>query len=157
MNAKLVGLFKVNQATIRRDLKSLKKQKLIRLQLPFCIWLLRGFFKEIPVELEDAAMIDGCSQLQIMQKIYLPLAAPGITATAILSGVWMWNEMVIALALTFTDARTVTIAAASFRSYASIDWGAMTAASMVSILPMLLFTAIAQKHIVQGLTLGSVK
>lgn len=127
------------------------------IQLPFCIWLLRDFFKDIPPELEDAALIDGCNKLQVLQRIYLPLAAPGIAATAILSGIWIWNEMAIALALTFTDAKTITIAAASFRGYASIDWGSMTAASMVSIIPMLFFTVFAQKYIVNGLTLGGVK
>ncbi len=126
-------------------------------QLPFCIWLLRDFFKDIPPELEDAALIDGCNKLQVLQKIYIPLAAPGISATAVLSGIWIWNEMSIALALTFSDAKTITIAAASFRGYASIDWGSMTAASMVSIIPMLLLTSFAQKYIVNGLTLGGVK
>ncbi len=125
--------------------------------LPFTIWLLKGFFEDIPVELEDAARIDGCTRLQTLQKIYLPLAAPGISATAILTGIWIWNEVAFALALTFSDAKTVTIAAAGFRGYASIDWGAMTAASMVSIVPMLIFTFFAQKYIVQGLTLGSLK
>jgi ABC-type glycerol-3-phosphate transport system permease component len=127
------------------------------IQLPFCIWLLRDFFKDIPSELEDAALIDGCNKLQVLQKVYIPLAAPGIAATAILSGIWIWNEMAIALALTFSDAKTITIAAASFRGYASIDWGAMTAASMISIIPMLFLTAFAQKYIVNGLTLGGVK
>ena len=126
-------------------------------QVPFCIWLLQGFFKEIPKELEDAARIDGCTRLQTLFKIYMPLAAPGISACAILCGMWIWNEMPITLALTFSDAKTVTIAAAGFRGYGSIDWGSMSAASMVSIIPMMFFTAFAQKHIVQGLTLGSVK
>ena len=125
--------------------------------LPYTIWLLKGFFEDIPVELEDAARIDGCTRLQALQKIYLPLAAPGISATAILIGIWIWNEVAFALALTFSDAKTVTIAAAGFRGYASIDWGAITAASTVSIIPMLIFTFFAQKYIVQGLTLGSVK
>jgi ABC-type glycerol-3-phosphate transport system permease component len=125
--------------------------------LPYTIWLLKGFFEDIPVELEDAARIDGCTRLQTLQMIYLPLAAPGISATAILTGIWIWNEVAFALALTFSDAKTVTIAAAGFRGYASIDWGAMTAASMVSIVPMLIFTFFAQKYIVQGLTLGSFK
>lgn len=125
--------------------------------LPFTIWLLKGFFEDIPIELEDAARIDGCTRLQTLQLIYLPLAAPGISATAILTGIWIWNEVAFALALTFSDSKTVTIAAAGFRGYASIDWGAMTAASMVSIIPMLIFTFFAQKYIVQGLTLGSFK
>jgi ABC-type glycerol-3-phosphate transport system permease component len=125
--------------------------------LPFAIWLLRGFFEDVPAELEDAALIDGCSRFQTLRQIYIPLTAPGIAATAILIAIWIWNELTIALALTFDTAKTVTVAVAGFRGYASIDWGGMTAASIVSIIPMLIFAAIAQRYIVEGLTLGAVK
>ncbi len=125
--------------------------------LPFSIWLLRGFFQDVPIELEDAARIDGCSRFQTLRTIYIPLTAPGIAATAILSAIWIWNELTIALALTFDSARTVTVAAAGFRGYASINWGAMSAASIVSIIPMFIFAIIAQRYIVEGLTLGAVK
>lgn len=125
--------------------------------LPFAIWLLRGFFADVPAELEDAARIDGCSRLETLWKIYLPLTAPGISATAILSAIWIWNELTIALALTFDTAKTITVAVAGFRGYAAIDWGSMTAASIVSIVPMLIFAAFAQRYIVEGLTLGAVK
>lgn len=125
--------------------------------LPFSVWLLRSFFQEIPAELDDASRIDGCSYLQTLRHIYLPVSAPGIAATAILAAIWIWNELTIALALTFSNAETVTVAVASFRGYASIAWGPMTAASITAIVPMLLFAAIAQKYIVKGLTLGAVK
>lgn len=125
--------------------------------LPFAIWLLRSFFEDVPAELEDAARIDGCSRFQTLRQIYIPLTAPGIAATAILIAIWIWNELTIALALTFDAAKTVTVAVAGFRGYASIDWGGMTAASIVSIIPMLIFAAIAQRYIVEGLTLGAVK
>ncbi|MEN6299931.1 MAG: carbohydrate ABC transporter permease [Anaerolineaceae bacterium] len=125
--------------------------------LPYAIWLLRGFFADVPVELEDAARIDGCTRVQTLRLIYLPLTAPGIAATAILSAIWIWNELTIALALTFDAAKTVTVAVAGFRGYASIDWGGMTAASIVSIIPMFIFAAFAQRYIVEGLTLGAVK
>lgn len=125
--------------------------------LPFAIWLLRSFFADVPVELEDAARIDGCTRWQTLRLIYFPLTAPGISATAILTAIWIWNELTIALALTFDVAKTVTVAVAGFRGYAAIDWGGMTAASIVSIIPMLIFAAIAQRYIVEGLTLGAVK
>jgi multiple sugar transport system permease protein len=125
--------------------------------LPFSIWLLRGFFQGVPVELEDAARMDGCSRFQTLRTIYVPLAAPGIAATAILSAIWIWNELTIALALTFESAKTVTVAAAGFRGYAAINWGAMSAASIVSIIPMFIFAILAQRYIVEGLTLGAVK
>ena len=125
--------------------------------LPFAIWLLRGFFEDVPIELDDAARIDGCTRFQTLRLIYFPLTAPGISATAILTAIWIWNELTIALALTFDAAKTVTVAVAGFRGYASIDWGGMTAASIVSIIPMLIFAAFAQRYIVEGLTLGAVK
>ena len=125
--------------------------------LPFSIWMLRSFLEEIPKEIDDAAIIDGCNPLQAIYKIYLPLIIPGIVATAILNGIWVWNELAIALGLTFFDAQPITVGVASFRGYASIDWGGMTGSAIVSMVPMILFAAFAQKHIVKGLTLGSVK
>jgi len=125
--------------------------------LPFSVWLLRNFFAEVPDELDDAARIDGCGPLRTLVSIYLPVTAPGVAATAILAGIWIWNELTIALALTFRDAQTITVAVASFRGYASIDWGPMTAASIMAIAPMLIVAAFAQKYIVKGLTLGAVK
>ena len=125
--------------------------------LPFSIWMLRSFLEEIPKEIDDAAFIDGCGPLQAIFRIYLPLIIPGIVATAILNGIWVWNELAIALGLTFFDAQPITVGVASFRGYASIDWGGMTGSAIISMIPMVLFAAFAQKHIVKGLTLGSVK
>lgn len=125
--------------------------------LPFAIWLLRGFFQAIPVELEDAALIDGCTRFSTLWRIYLPISAPGIAATAVLSAMWVWNELTIALSLTYSNAQTITVAMAGFRGYASIDWGGMTAGSIMAIVPMFIFAIFAQKYIVSGLTLGAVK
>jgi len=125
--------------------------------LPFTIWLLRAFFADIPEALAEAARLEGATTWQIIWKIYVPIAAPGIAATAILNSIKMWNELTIALALTFEHAQTVTLAVAGFRGYASIDWGAMSAASIIIILPMALFAILAQRRIVQGLSLGAVK
>jgi len=107
--------------------------------LPFSIWML------------------GCNPLQAIYKIYLPLIIPGIVATAILNGIWIWNELAIALGLTFFDAQPITVGVASFRGYASINWGGMTGSAIISMIPMILFATFAQKHIVKGLTLGAVK
>ena len=125
--------------------------------LPFSIWMLRSFLEEIPKEIDDAAYLDGCNPIQAIYKIYLPLIIPGIVATAILNGIWVWNELAIALGLTFFDAQPITVGVASFRGYASINWGGMTGSAIVSMIPMILFVVFAQKHIVKGLTLGSVK
>ena len=125
--------------------------------LPFSIWMLRSFIEEIPKEIDYTAYLDGCNPFQAIYKIYLPLIIPGIVATAILNGIWVWNELAIALGLTFFDAQPITVGVASFRGYASINWGGMTGSAIISMIPMILFAAFAQKHIVKGLTLGSVK
>lgn len=125
--------------------------------LPFTIWLLRAFFADVPEALAEAARLEGAATWQIIWKIYVPIAAPGIAAVAILNSIKMWNELTIALALTFEKAQTVTLAVAGFRGYASIDWGSMSAASIIIIMPMALFAVLAQRRIVDGLSLGAVK
>ena len=125
--------------------------------LPFAVWLIRSFFREVPGELDDASRIDGCNHFGSLRHVYIPMAAPGIAATAILTAIWIWNELTIALSLTFGEAQTITVAVASFRGYTSINWGAMAAASIVAIVPMLVFAVFAQQYIVKGLTLGSLK
>ena len=125
--------------------------------LPLSIWLLSSFFREINPAIDEAARIEGCSHWQILTRIYIPCTLPGLVATAILNAIWIWNELAIALGLTFSNAQTVTLGVTSFRGYAALDWGAMTAASIIAIIPMLLFAIVAQKHIVKGITLGAVK
>ena len=125
--------------------------------LPLSIWLLSSFFREINPAIDEAARIEGCTNWQILTKIYVPCTLPGMVATAILNAIWIWNELAIALGLTFSKAQTVTLGVTSFRGYAALDWGAMTAASIIAIVPMLIFAIVAQKHIVKGLTLGAVK
>jgi ABC-type glycerol-3-phosphate transport system permease component len=125
--------------------------------IPFAIWLIQSFLGEVPRELGDSARVDGASELQTLLKVYLPLAAPGIAATAILVGINMWNEVTIALSLTFDNARTVQIAVAGYRGYAAMRWQEMAAAAVMAVLPMLVFAGIAQRYIVKGLTFGAVK
>lgn len=125
--------------------------------LPLSIWLLSSFFREINPAIDDAARIEGCSHWQILTRIYIPCTLPGLVATAVLNAIWIWNELAIALGLTFSNAQTITLGVTSFRGYAALDWGAMTAASIIAIVPMLAFAIFAQRHIVKGLTLGAVK
>ena len=125
--------------------------------VPFAVWLIQAFFGEVPRELGDAARIDGCSDLQTLLRVYLPLAAPGLAATAILVGINMWNEVTIALSLTFDEARTVTIAVAGYRGYAALRWQEMAAAAITAIVPMVIFAGLAQRYLVRGLTFGAVK
>ena len=125
--------------------------------VPFAVWLIQAFFSEVPHDLGDAARVDGCTELQSLLRVYLPLAAPGIAATGILVGIVMWNEVTIALSLTFDESRTVTIAVAGYRGYAAMRWQEMAAASMTAIVPMLAFALVAQRYLVKGLTFGAVK
>jgi ABC-type glycerol-3-phosphate transport system permease component len=125
--------------------------------VPFAVWLLQAFFGEVPRELGDAARIDGCSDLQALLRVYAPLAAPGLAATAILVGINMWNEVTIALSLTFQEGRTVTIAVAGYRGYAAVRWQEMAAAAVTAIVPMVIFAGFAQRYLVRGLTFGAVK
>jgi ABC-type glycerol-3-phosphate transport system permease component len=125
--------------------------------IPFAVWLIQSFLGEVPRELGDSARVDGAGELQTLLKVYLPLAAPGIAATAILVGINMWNEVTIALSLTFDNARTVQIAVAGYRGYAAIRWQEMAAAAVMAVLPMIVFAGIAQRYIVKGLTFGAVK
>lgn len=125
--------------------------------IPFAIWMIQAFLGEVPRELGDAARVDGCSELQNLLRVYLPLAAPGLAATAILVGVNMWNEITIALSLTFDNAKTVQVAVAGFRGYAAIRWQEMAAAAVAAVIPMMVFAGIAQRYIVKGLTFGAVK
>jgi ABC-type glycerol-3-phosphate transport system permease component len=125
--------------------------------IPFAVWLIQAFLGEVPKELGDSARVDGASELQTLLRVYLPLAAPGLAATAILIGVNMWNEVTIALSLTFDDARTVQVAVAGYRGYAAIRWQEMAAAAVAAVVPMVIFAGLAQRYIVKGLTFGAVK
>ena len=127
------------------------------LSLPFVIWMMRGFFIEIPASLEESAMIDGCNRGAALWKIVLPLAAPGLAATAVLSSLLVWNEFFFALILSGKHTRTLPVLVNMFVSEKSIDWGTMSAAGLITVLPLILFGLLAQKHLVRGLTMGSIK
>jgi multiple sugar transport system permease protein len=127
------------------------------LNLPFAIWMLRGFFLQIPRELEESAMIDGCTRLQALWMVILPLAAPGLVATALFSFVLAWNDFQFALVLATSKAITLPVAAARFRTDEGPLWGQIGAAAGLVLLPLLVLTFLLQKHIVSGLTMGSVK
>lgn len=125
--------------------------------LPMIIWLMIGFFEDIPQDLDDAAMIDGCSHLQAFIKVSLPLTKPGIAASAILSFIFSWNNFMFSLVLANQETRPLPVAVFSFLSYTQIDWGGLNAAATIVTLPVLILILFAQKHMVRGLTLGSVK
>jgi len=125
--------------------------------LPFAIWTLRSVIDSIPRELDEAAMIDGANTWQIMTKVIVPLARPGLAVTAILTWVFAWNEYLFAATLTSVHARTITTVLAEFVTVTGTNWGRMAATAMLTLVPALLFLGLVQRHIVSGLTFGAVK
>lgn len=129
----------------------------VSITLPFAVWLMLTFFQELPKELEQSAMLDGCTPWQRFSKIVLPLAAPGLGTSAILTALVSWNEFLIASSLSSVKAKTLPVAVTSFVTDKGILWGPMSAESVVIVLPIMIFALFAQRYLVRGLTLGAVK
>ncbi|MGP3536670.1 carbohydrate ABC transporter permease [Microbacterium sp. RD1] len=130
----------------------------IAMCIPFSTILLRGFFENVPDALEEAAMIDGCSRLGALFRVLVPVMTPGIVAAFIFNFVSCWNELFLSVTLLTSDAnKTVPTALNGFITSYNIDWGSMTAAAVLTIIPTMVMFAFASKYIVQGLTSGAVK
>ena len=125
--------------------------------VPFAVWLLRSFFQEIPREIEESAMVDGCSPFGAFFRIALPLIAPGLAATGIFTFIFSWNEFLFALILTGTRAQTVPVSLTGFIRETGIMWSHMAAAGVLAMFPMVIFTALVQRNLVKGLTMGAIK
>lgn len=125
--------------------------------LPFAIWLLKGTIDGIPAELDEAALVDGANTFTVIVRIIVPLAAPTIAISGILSWIFAWNEYLFAATLTSVNARTITTGLAEFVTVTGTNWGQMAAMAVVAILPGLLFLSLVQRYIVTGLTFGAVK
>ena len=125
--------------------------------IPFTILMMRGFFEDIPIEIEEAGKIDGCGGLQVLKELILPLSLPGLTATAIFCLINSWNEFVFANFLTSIHAKTVPTSVMLFLSVSGTKWGEMAATGVLSSLPVILFGIIVQKYMIRGLTFGAVK
>jgi multiple sugar transport system permease protein len=125
--------------------------------LPLVIWMMKGFFEDLPVDMEESALIDGASRLGACVRIALPLVAPGLAATAILTFIFTWNEFLFALILTGRNAQTLPVAVTLFVRETGIDWGYMTAAASLMMLPMVICTLFVRRGLTRGLTLGAIK
>ena len=126
--------------------------------LPFVVWMMRGFFEELPADLEEAAMMDGQTRLGALWRVVLPLVRPGLAATAAFCLVIAWNEFLFAFLVAQTDvAMTLPVGIAGRVTQYEIKWGAMSAAGVVAMLPVFVFAAAMQKYLVRGLSLGAVK
>jgi sorbitol/mannitol transport system permease protein len=125
--------------------------------LPLVIWLMRSFLSEVPRELVEAAQIDGASFLRTLSQIVLPLALPGIGATALLCLIFVWNEFILAVNLTAANASTLPVYISGFQTSEGLFWAKMSAAATVAIAPVMIAGWAAQRSLVRGLTLGAVK
>lgn len=125
--------------------------------IPLAIFLLRSFILEIPIEIEEAAIVDGCNKLQTMLRITLPLSKPGLVAAGILTFIMVWSEYLFALLFTLKNAITINVVASQFVTQHTIRYGEIAAAIVIGMFPTVIFLSIIQKHLVKGLTFGAVK
>lgn len=125
--------------------------------LPFACWLLYGFFLELPIDMQDAARVDGCTEFAVFWRIALPLTLPGLGATAILVFLGAWNEFLFALVLAGRQAKTLPVYLATFISEQTVFWGGLFATAVLMVIPTLVLTLAVQRSLVRGLTAGAVK
>ncbi len=124
--------------------------------LPLAVWLIRQFVGEVPVDLDEAALLDGASTWQILWLVIVPTIRPGLVAAGVLSFIGVWTNLLLPLALTYSQTPMVATTIANFKGYGSFNWPVMAAAAIISHLPQFLFFQFAQKHINKGLTLAAV-
>jgi multiple sugar transport system permease protein len=124
---------------------------------PYSAWLIRQFVSEVPVELDEAALLDGASTWQVLWHVIIPTIRPGLVAAAVLSFIAVWTNLLLPLVLTYSETPMVATTIANFKGYGSFDWPVMAAAAIISLAPQFLFFLFAQKYIIKGLTLGAVK
>ncbi len=125
--------------------------------VPFVVWFVKGFFDDLPRDLEEAALVDGASRWQAFAGIALRLAVPGIVTAALLAFIFAWNEFLLALFLTRSNVRTVPVALANFVGGHEILWGEIGALTILAILPVIVLAVVLQRYVVRGLTFGAVK
>jgi multiple sugar transport system permease protein len=146
--AKLFGLY---------DTKTILIILYMTINLPYTVWMMKGFFEQVPEDLEESAMVDGCSRVGAFLRITLPLVKPGLIATSIFCLIFSWNEFLFAFILTGSAAKTLPVKITEFITIHGIVWGPMTAAATLITIPILLFSVVIQRHLVKGLTFGAVK
>ncbi len=125
--------------------------------LSLVVWMMRGFFEEIPPEIDEAALLDGHTRAGMFLRVLVPLAAPGMAATAVLCSILSWNEFLYALILVAFESRTLTVGIPGLVTPHGTLWGQVAAVAVVATLPMVAFAAVVQRHLVRGLTFGAVK
>jgi len=129
----------------------------VAFNLSIVIWLMKGFFEDLPPELEEAAFMDGAGHFQAFYQICLPVALPGIAAAGILAFMFSWNEFLFSLVLAGQHVRTVPVGLYGFVGYQQIQWGSLSAGAILMLVPVLAFVALFQRQLVRGLTMGAIK
>jgi multiple sugar transport system permease protein len=129
----------------------------VAIVMPFATWMIKGFIDGIPIETEEAAMVDGATRLQLIRRIVLPMAAPGIVTAGIFSFIIAWNEFLFALILTRRDAVTLPVGLQLFNAEEGVLWHLLAAAGLFIMAPMIVLALLVQKHFVKGMTMGAVK
>jgi ABC-type glycerol-3-phosphate transport system permease component len=127
------------------------------MNLPLTVWLLRGFFADLPVEIEEAAYVDGASRLRTFFGVTLPLAAPGVISTALLAFIFAWNEFLFANVLTGANTQTAPVSLTEYVNPVSVEWNNIMAAGTLVVLPVWVFALAVQRYLVRGMTMGAVK
>ena len=125
--------------------------------LPLVVWLMRGFFKDVPASIEEAARVDGATRIQVFLKIALPLSLPAIAATTILTWIFAWNEFLFAVILSNRHTATIPVAMTYYQTQFTVYWNSMAAGAVVAFLPVIIVSLFAGRYLVRGMTLGSVK
>ncbi len=126
--------------------------------LPFVVWMMKSFFDEIPVEIEQAALVDGSSRLRVFRKIALPQVWAGVAATVVISLIYTWNEFLFAMMLTGSSTRTVPVAIGkALRGEVGVDWGLLAGIETLYIFPVIIVTFLLQKYLLRGITFGTIK
>ena len=125
--------------------------------LPFTVWMLRSFFEDVPIELEEAAWIDGASRLHAFVQIIIPLTAPGMAATAVFAALLAWNEFLFALLMGGPNTTTLPVYLSGFMGEHGVDWGGIMATATIAVMPPVIFAMLVQRNLIKGLTLGAVK
>jgi multiple sugar transport system permease protein len=125
--------------------------------LPYVVWMMRGYLQEVPLELEEAALVDGCSRLQVVWKVVIPTARNGLVATAIFAFIFSWNEFLFALVLTRTEVITYTVQISQYFGSQSTFWAKIGAMSVLGTLPVFVAVTMLQRYLVRGISMGAVK
>ena len=153
----VIPIFVISQALGLYDTYTILILMYVAFNLPFVIWVMRAYLADIPIELEDAALVDGATRLQAFLRVVLPLARPGIATCLILVFVFCWNEFLFANILVSGEHRTVPTVVASAIKQRAVLWGPASAAALLAIVPIVILALLVRRHIVRGLTLGALK